>query len=62
MIFQQRPPWLLQLLEDLTQVDSRNLDGQVTESHSLEGEGSYGKVYKGVYQNVRGPSGFACCH
>ena len=53
---QERPPWLLKLMEDLDRAGSQNLDGQISASPTLQGSGSYGRVYKGAYGDVRGHS------
>ncbi|KAF8343805.1 uncharacterized protein EI90DRAFT_5847 [Cantharellus anzutake] len=46
----QHPPWLLGLLLELSEVDSRNLVGKITQHEVLKGHGSFGKVYQGVYK------------
>ncbi len=42
-----------QLLEELSEVDCRNLDGEVSGvCRKSKGRGSYGAVYTGTYKGV----------
>ncbi|KAF8333055.1 kinase-like domain-containing protein [Cantharellus anzutake] len=45
-----RLPWVLELLEELSQFGAaRNLNGRVTQRRALVGQGSYAKVYRGDF-------------
>ncbi len=53
-------PSMNQLLEELSEIDRRNLDGEVSDlSRKSKGRGSYGAVYTGKYKGV---CGLLCFH
>ena len=48
-------PSMNQLLEELSEINRRNLDGEVSDlSRKSKGRGSYGAVYTGKYKGVCG--------
>ncbi len=54
-------PPMNQLLEELSKIDCRNLDHEVSDiSRKLKGRGSYGAVYTGTYKGVWTVI-FSCC-